>query len=78
VKKFPAFLQPVKHFQIGKTVIGGQNDVWITNQITHVLEGYDHQLLCVDELEWLKFPQWHTEKQGRNPEKGLAKKELVE
>jgi len=59
LKKFSGLFAAGKAFPKSvKPLLEGQNDVWITNQITHVLEGYDHQLLCVDELEWLKFPQW--------------------
>ena len=47
-----AFANAVKPF------LEGQNAVWITNQITHMPDSDIQQLLWVDELEWLKFPQW--------------------
>ena len=59
LKKFPGLFAAGKAFpKAVKALMDVQNAIWITNQMTHILDEYDHQLLWIDDLEWLKFPQW--------------------
>jgi glycosyltransferase involved in cell wall biosynthesis len=57
-----------------KPFVEGQDGVWITNQITHMPDSDVQQLLWVDELEWLKFPQWQIQSREQVSRKDWQKR----